>query len=81
MPVEADFQREYRIDLVQELQQMTWRRFVTLVRGLSADSATAHAYRALLDGGPEQEVIVLTTEEEVMAARAAMFGPAPTARA
>jgi hypothetical protein len=39
--VEADFQREYGIDLRVELDAMTWRRFTVLVRSLSPVSATA----------------------------------------
>jgi hypothetical protein len=36
--VEADFQREYHIDLSKELTRMGWRRFKTLLRGLSTNS-------------------------------------------
>jgi hypothetical protein len=36
--IEADFQREYRIDLMREIGGMTWRRFNALLGGLSIDS-------------------------------------------
>lgn len=38
--VEADFLREYNIDLVRDLDNMSWRRFQILLRGLSPNSAT-----------------------------------------
>jgi hypothetical protein len=39
--VEADFMREYGIDLVTELPGLTLRRFMVLVRGLGPSSAVA----------------------------------------
>lgn len=36
--VEADFQREYGIDLLAGLDGMSWRRFLVLLQGLSAGS-------------------------------------------
>lgn len=39
--VEADFAREYGIDLVTELPRLTLRRFMVLVRGLGPASAVA----------------------------------------
>ena len=36
--IEADFQREYRIDLGTQVWWMPWRRFIVLLRGLSAQS-------------------------------------------
>jgi len=36
--VEADFQREYGIDLVEAAEVMSWRRFTALLGGLSANS-------------------------------------------
>jgi hypothetical protein len=38
--VEADFQREYGIDLMASLDSMSWRRFVVLLGGLSLESRT-----------------------------------------
>lgn len=39
--MEADFQREYGLNLTMELGRLSWRRFVVLVRGLGPNSATA----------------------------------------
>lgn len=36
--IEADFQREYAVNLVSELPRMSWRRFLVLLNNLSADS-------------------------------------------
>ena len=36
--VEADFQREYGIDLSKEIDNMSWRRFVVLLQNLSTNS-------------------------------------------
>lgn len=36
--IEADFRREYRIDLVSEIRTISWRYFLALLSGLSADS-------------------------------------------
>lgn len=36
--IEADFQREYGIDLVTDLKKMSWRKFLVLMKGLSKDS-------------------------------------------
>lgn len=36
--IEADFRREYRIDLILEIRTMSWRYFLALLSGLSADS-------------------------------------------
>jgi len=36
--IEADFQREYQIDLNLSLASLTWRRFVVLLGGLSGES-------------------------------------------
>lgn len=49
--MEADFQREYRIDLGAEIGAMTWRRFTVLIGGLSAQSRTALALRGHGKGG------------------------------
>lgn len=50
--MEADFQREYNIDLSQPeaLVRMSWRRFIVLVRGLGPNSATAVKLRVRLHG-------------------------------
>lgn len=36
--IEADFKREYQIDLVREIRTMSWRYFLTLLTGLSSKS-------------------------------------------
>ena len=36
--IEADFQREYRINIAKELKDMSWRRFRALLSGLSSNS-------------------------------------------
>jgi hypothetical protein len=36
--LEADFQREYRINLAAEVWLMSWRRFANLLRDLSPES-------------------------------------------
>lgn len=41
--VEADFTREYGIELATAMESMTWRRFLVLLGGLSSRSRTAHA--------------------------------------
>jgi hypothetical protein len=38
--IEADFQREYGLDLGAVVETISWRRFCALVQGLSANSAT-----------------------------------------
>ncbi len=39
--VEADFLRDYGIDLVEQIDVMSWRRFSILFRNLSPYGATA----------------------------------------
>jgi len=36
--IEADFQREYGINLDKELDTLSWRRFLTLLAGLGMNS-------------------------------------------
>lgn len=36
--IEADFQREYGIDLSESLSRISWRRFTILLQGLSRES-------------------------------------------
>jgi hypothetical protein len=38
--------REYRIDLIDEADNLTWRKFNVLLKSLSADSALARSIRA-----------------------------------
>ena len=44
--VEADFLRDYRIRLVEQIDNMTWRYFLTLVNNLSPYGAVAMYIRA-----------------------------------
>lgn len=48
--VEADFFRDYGIDLVEQLDHMSWRRFVTLLNNLSPYGAVAMQIRARNEG-------------------------------
>lgn len=47
--IEADFQRDYGLDLPRELPRMSWRRFKTLLAGLGPDSAAARAQLWLME--------------------------------
>jgi hypothetical protein len=71
--VEADFLREYGLDLVVELPRLTLRRFMVLVRGLGPGSAVAsrQAARHYLGGGPPR---MARTPAESEAALAGFFG-------
>ncbi|WP_409264024.1 hypothetical protein [Lysinibacillus irui] len=37
--IEADFQREYGLNLEESIDQISWRRFLILILGLSPNSA------------------------------------------
>ncbi len=71
--VEADFMREYGIDLVAELPRLTLRRFMVLVRGLGPGSAVAarQAARHYMGGGTTR---LARTPAESEAALAGFFG-------
>ena len=74
--VEADFMREYGIDLVAELPRLTLRRFMVLVRGLGPASAVAsrQAARHYFGGGASR---MTRTPAESEAALAGFFGRPP----
>ena len=74
--VEADFTREYGIDLVAELPRLTLRRFMVLVRGLGPASAVAsrQAARHYLGGSPS---LTARTPAESEAVLAGFFGRPP----
>lgn len=74
--MEADFAREYGINLVTELPRLTLRRFLVLVRGLGPHSAVAsrQAARRYL-GGTAVRVARTPTESE--AVLASFFGRPP----
>lgn len=61
--VEADFQREYGIDLLDGLDVMSWRRFTVLLSGLSPTSWWA---KALEDDKPKaargRDVVVVDAD-------------------
>lgn len=71
--MEADFLREYGINLVRALEDMTWRRFMVLVRGLSVQSATITALR-IGHVAPSKRVTVMQTPAAAQRAFAALFG-------
>ena len=74
--VEADFLREYGLDLVAELPRLTLRRFMVLVRGLGPASAVAsrQAARHYLVGSPS---LTARTPAESEAVLAGFFGRPP----
>ena len=39
--VEADFLRDYQIDLVEQIDRISWRRFLVLLNNLSPKGAVA----------------------------------------
>lgn len=53
--VEADFMRDYRIVLSEQLDHMTWRRFLALLNNLSPNGAVAVRIRAEMERGKETE--------------------------
>lgn len=55
--VEADFQREYGINLAEEMENMTYRRMIVLLNNLSGESATAHRMKAEQKDGPKRGCI------------------------
>lgn len=54
--MEADFQREYRLNLLHEADTLSWRRFLALLAGLSPHSAflnrIAHRSQDAAAGSP-----------------------------
>lgn len=59
--VEADFRRDYGIDLTRELPDMSWRQFQTLLNGLNPYGSVASHYDSALK---EQESTREKTEDE-----------------
>lgn len=59
--IEADFQREYRIDLAADVWWMPWRRFTTLLRDLSPESMWKRIARSKIRPG----VIRLEDPQEI----------------
>lgn len=52
--VEADFQRDYGIDLMEQIDQISWRRFTALFRNLSPYGAVAARADELRDHEDEE---------------------------
>ena len=77
--VEADFMREYGIDLVTDLPRLTLRRFMVLVRGLGPASAVANRQAARYGRGGEPAARVSRSPAESEAVLAGFFGR-PAAR-
>lgn len=48
--IEADFQREYGLNLVEALPQMSWRRFIVLLNALSGNSVYLNVLRGRKEG-------------------------------
>ena len=44
--MEADFQRDYGIDLVTDLNRLTWRKFLVLYRNLNPFGAVSNRVQA-----------------------------------
>ena len=67
--VEADFMREYGMDLVTELPRLTLRRFMVLVRGLGPASAVAsrQAARHYLGGAAARVARTPAESESILA--------------
>lgn len=73
--MEADFLREYRIDLSKEIGDITWRKFLILIRGLSPGSATASRVNSRQEFGRRGEKVnVITTPKAADQAFVASFG-------
>lgn len=56
--IEADFLRDYGIDLVKQLKSMTWRRFLVLLNNLSPYGAVAtriHELKEKQESTPETD--------------------------
>ena len=53
--MEADFQRDYGLDLGKELDGMSWRRFSVLLRHLSPFGAVAQAAEKVREEGEDTQ--------------------------
>ena len=63
--VEADFQRDYGIDLMEQIDKISWRRFTALFRNLSPYGAVATRADELRD--QEEEAEAVNTEAQATA--------------
>ena len=75
--VEADFMREYGIDLVTDLPRLTLRRFMVLVRGLGPGSAVAARQAARHYMGGSGASWMARTPAESESVLAGFFGRPP----
>lgn len=80
--VEADFAREYALDLSSRLGDISWRRFLVLMRGLGPNSATtqmlqARRYARREPAKGEVRVNRVKGREAALAAFGALWGVKP----
>jgi hypothetical protein len=61
--IEADFLREYRIDLSADIHSMTWRRFSVLLNHLSVDSLLRNIIEQRKKGEVPIEVDVIKSNK------------------
>lgn len=73
-------QREYGLDLARDLERLTWRRFLVLVRGLSPNSATVARLTASRTVGAKRPERLSRSPEESERVFDSFFGP-PRAKA
>lgn len=66
--VEADFLRDYKIQLMDQIDDMTWRQFLVLLNNLSPHGAVAARIRAYAEKKDTE-----TTEEQDEKAANAFF--------
>lgn len=66
--IEADFLRDYRISLMEQLDSMSWRRFIVLLHNLNPHGAVAARIMAANDSSEMN-----TTEAEDEKAANAFF--------
>lgn len=67
--IEADFLREYRLDLLAALPQLSWRRFLALLGGLSPDAAFLIALRARREAAAHAPLADITAIAAAVRAR------------
>lgn len=65
--VEADFERDYGINLMEQIDTMSWRRFVVLLNNLNPHGSVAATIRAKYDN---QNFENRTEKQEEQAANA-----------
>ncbi len=53
--VESDFQRDYGIELARVWHTLSWRRFITLLSGLSKDSSFLTVVLHKKENAPEDD--------------------------